>query len=155
MSGMFEYAARDRVNRHHGGPVDVEHGWAAWVAFAGCMLILLGLFHALMGLVALFHDEVFLVGKSALPISSLDYTAWGWLHIAGGVVAMLAGVAVQRGRTWARAVAVAVAFVSAVLNMTFLPAYPLWSAILIALDILIIWAVIVHGAVMKEPELVP
>ena len=55
-------------------------GWVGWIAFAGVMMVLLGTFHAIQGLVALFQDEYFLVAKSGLTVH-VDYTAWGWVHL--------------------------------------------------------------------------
>jgi len=153
MTGYIESSVTGATAGRDGStPSNTETGWAGWIVFAGWMLMLLGFFHLLHGFVALFHDEVYLVGKSGLAIS-LDYTVWGWIHLVGGGIAILAGVALQRGRLWARVVAVVVAFLSAIVNMAFLPAYPIWSAILVAVDILIIWAVTVHGSVMEEPDL--
>ena len=151
--GMMEHSFAEGAHSGHDmRPGTVETGWAAWIVFAGWMLMLLGFFHMLQGFTAIFNDEVYLVGKSGLVLS-VDYTVWGWVHVVGGVIAILAGIAVQRGQMWARTVAVVVAFASAIVNMAFLPAYPIWSAILVALDVLIIWAVTVHGSVMKESPL--
>jgi hypothetical protein len=133
-------------------PRNTETGWAAWIVFAGWMLILEGCFHLLHGWVALFHDEIYQVRETGLVIIT-SFTAWGWVHLIGGAIAIVAGVALQRGRLWARTVAVVVAFLSALVNMAFVPAYPVWSAIMIALDVVIIWAVTVHGSVMKEPAM--
>jgi hypothetical protein len=126
-----------------------ESAWVGWIAFGGTMLILLGSFHIIQGLVAVFRDEVFLVGKSGLVVN-VDYTAWGWTHIAGGTLAILIGVSLMSGRMWARIGAVIIAGLSALTNMAFLPAYPIWSAIMIVLDVIIIWAVIVHGSELKH-----
>ena len=120
-------------------------GWYGWIVFAGTMMLMLGSFHAVAGLVALFKDEYFLVGKSGLVVN-VDYTAWGWVHIIFGVLVAAAGVALYVGAMWARVVAVGVALLSALLNIAFLSAYPVWSAIMIALDILVIYAVTAHGA---------
>jgi hypothetical protein len=123
-------------------------GWVGWIAFAAVMMILLGCFHAIQGLVALFDDQKFLVTDSGL-IVSVDYTAWGWVHLIGGIVVALAGISLFAGRMWARIVGVLAAMVSAIVNISFLSAYPIWSAIMIALDVLIIWAITVHGSEMK------
>jgi hypothetical protein len=112
-------------------------------------MIMLGCFHAIQGLVALFDDQKFLVTDSGL-VASADYTVWGWVHLIGGIIVALAGIALFAGRMWARIVCVIAAFLSAIVNITFLSAYPIWSAIMIALDILIIWALTVHGAEMKK-----
>jgi hypothetical protein len=112
-------------------------------------MIILGCFHAIAGLVALFDDQKFLVTDSGLVVS-VDYTAWGWVHLIGGVIVALAGIALFAGQMWARVVGVLAASISAIVNISFLAAYPIWSAIMIALDILIIWAITVHGSEMKQ-----
>jgi hypothetical protein len=126
-----------------------QTGWVGWVVFAGMMLVMLGVFHIIEGLVALFRDEVFLVGPKGLVVN-VDYTAWGWAHVIGGALAILVGACLLAGQLWARIVAVIVAMLSAIVNMAFLPAYPVWSAILITLDVLVIWAVTVHGSEIKS-----
>ncbi len=134
---------------HQGVQPTTATAWVGWVFFAAFMMFLLGLFHAMAGLVALFRDEYFLVGRNGLVVN-IDYTAWGWIHLLGGAVMAAAAIGLLSGRTWARAVAVVVALVSAVVNLGFLAAYPIWSAIMIAVDILVIWALIVHGAEMRD-----
>src|SRR5207247_359916 len=116
--------------------------------FAAFMMIMLGVFHAIEGLVAIFNDGYYLVGKSGLIVHA-DYTAWGWTHlILGGVIAF-AGVSLFAGRMSGRIVAVVGALVRSVGDVGFLAAYPVWSAIMITLDVLVIWAVIVHGREMR------
>ncbi len=123
--------------------------WVGWIFFAGAMMVMLGSFHVIEGLVAVFKDEVFLVGKSGLVIN-VDYTTWGWVHIIGGLVIAGAGIALFTGRIWARTIGVIMAMVSAIVNITFLSAYPVWSAIMITLDVLVIWALTVHGGELWE-----
>ena len=98
-------------------------GWVGWIIFAGTMLVILGIFHAIQGLVALFNDSVYLVGPKGLVIN-VDYTAWGWIHLIGGIVVVLAGVALFAGKMWARILAVIVAVVSAIINVLFLARLP-------------------------------
>ena len=129
-------------------PTDMT-AWVGWIFFAGAMMVMLGSFHVIEGLVAVFKDEVFLVGKSGLVIN-VDYTTWGWVHIIGGLVIAGAGIALFTGRIWARTIGVIMAMVSAIVNITFLSAYPVWSAIMITLDILVIWALTVHGGELRE-----
>lgn len=119
-------------------------GWYGWIAFAGTMMLMLGSFHAMAGLVALFKDEYYLVRPSGLVVN-VDYTAWGWTHIVLGLLIAGAGFGLFVGAMWARVVAVLVALVSALVNLAFLSAYPVWSTIMIAVDILVIYAVIAHG----------
>ena len=119
-------------------------GWSGWIGFAGTMMIMLGAFHAIAGLVALFEEDYFLVTQSGLVVSA-DFTTWGWTHLIVGALVAVAGGALFAGATWARVVAIVIAMLSAIVNLAFLSAYPLWSAIMIAVDILIIHAVTTHG----------
>jgi hypothetical protein len=124
-------------------------GWTGWVVFGGIMMILLGTFHAIQGLVALLQDDYYLVGKNGLTVH-LDYTTWGWIQLFAGVIVFVAGLCVFVGQVWARTVGVLIALLSAVINVGFLAAYPIWSTMMIVLDVLIIWALTVHGGELRE-----
>ena len=128
-----------------------ESAWVGWVNFAGLMLVLVGAFHVIQGLVALFRDEVYVVGQHRLVVD-VSYTAWGWAHLVWGALSILVGSCLLVGQMWARIVAVIVAMLSAIANVAFLPAYPVWSAIMIAVDIIVIWAVTVHGGEVRRPK---
>lgn len=140
---MADYTGARSTTPRAGGPG--TSGWVGWVAFAGMMLLLLGLFHVIAGLVALTKEEYFLVRPSGL-ILDVDYTVWGWVHVLAGVVVMSAGIGVFSGRVWARAVGCVVALASAVVNLGFLAAYPIWSVLMIALCVVAIMALTMHGA---------
>jgi hypothetical protein len=122
--------------------------WVGWIAFAGLIMVMLGTFHVLQGLVALFNDKYFVVSRHGLLVSA-DYTVWGWVHVIAGVVVVVAGVCVLAGQIWARAVGTVLALVSAVMNIAFLSAAPLWSLTMIALDVVVILALTVHGSDIK------
>lgn len=123
-------------------------GWVGWIAFAGVIMMMLGTFHAIQGLVALFNDEYYLVGSSGLVLE-LDYTAWGWVHLIAGAILVAAGLGVFGGQVWARTVGVATAMLSAIVNVAFLAAYPVWSLMMIALAVVLILALTVHGSEVK------
>ncbi len=112
---------------------------------------MLGTFHVFQGIVALVKDQYFLVTSSGLVID-VDYTTWGWTHIIAGAIVLMAGVGVFAGQMWARVVGTVVALVSAVINMIFLPAYPLWSIIMVGLAVVVIMALTVHGSEIKAGE---
>ena len=132
--------------RHVG---DTRSGWTAWVVFAGIMMVMIGSFHAISGLVALFKDDYYLTRPSGLVIS-VDYTAWGWTHLLLGVLLAAAGCAAVLGQVWARAIGVIFALVSAIANMVFIAAYPIWSIIIITLDVIVIYALVVHGGELRD-----
>ena len=101
-------------------------------------------------LVAIFKDDYFLVSSSGLAVK-FDFTAWGWVHLVVGIVVVVAGLGVMAGQVWARVVGVLLASLSLLANVAFLAAYPFWSLVMIALDIVIIMALTVHGSDIK-PE---
>src|SRR4029453_7035384 len=154
-SAMSEYtqpggASNGAMESHRQNVQPTEMtGWVGWIAFAAVMMIMLGTFHAIQGLLALFQDEYFLVADSGLTVH-VDYTTWGWIHLIGGIIIAIAGVALFTGQVWARVIGVMLAMISMVLNIGFLAAYPIWSVLMIAVDILVIWALTVHGAEMKS-----
>jgi hypothetical protein len=141
-------SAPDRDYRQNVTPTAMS-GWVGWIVFAGVMMVMLGAFHIIDGLIALFQDEYFLVARSGLTVH-VDYTVWGWVHLIGGIIVVVAGVALFSGKVWARFIAVPIALLSAIVNIAFLSAYPIWSTIMIAIDILVIWAVTVHGGELRD-----
>jgi hypothetical protein len=122
--------------------------WVGMVIFAGTMLLMLGALQAMEGLVAIFQDDYYLVTRNGM-IVSLDYTAWGWTHLIIGLIAVGVGIGVFAGQMWARVAGIVVAAVSILVNVAFLPAYPIWIMIVIGIDVLVIYALAVHGKEMK------
>ena len=108
-----------------------------------------GVFQVIEGLVAVFDDGFYLVRQSGLVVN-VNYNTWGWAHVLIGIVGVLAGLGLLAGNMLARIVGVVIAMVSAVVNMAFVSAYPVWSLMLIALDVIVIYAIIAHGRELKE-----
>jgi hypothetical protein len=108
------------------------------LVFAGTIMIVGGIFQFLAGLVALFRNEVYVVGLNY--VYSFDITTWGWIHLIIGIVVALAGAAVLTGQIWGRVVGVGLAVISMLTNFMFIPYYPLWSLLIIALNVFVIWA---------------
>ena len=81
---------------------------------------------------------------------NVNYTTWGWVHLLGGIIVAAAGFCVFTGQIWARTVGVILALLSAIVNVGFLAAYPVWSLMMIALDVVVILALTVHGSEMRE-----
>ena len=127
-------------------------GWVGWIVFGGVMLIMMGAFQLTTGLVALFNDGFYLVGKNGLVVD-VDYNTWGWVHLLIGIVAVLSGVGLLAGNMAARIAGVVVAFLSALVNLAFISAYPVWSTMIIVIDVIVIYAIIVHGRELKDDSL--
>jgi hypothetical protein len=120
------------------------------VVFGAMMMIMLGSFQALAGFMALFDEGYYVVSRSGLLVD-VDFTVWGWFHLVLGASAMAAGFGLVRGALWGRVLGVVVAMVSAIVNLGFLAAFPLWAVIMIALDVVIIYAITVHGGELRSP----
>ena len=126
-------------------------GWAGWAVFAGVMLVIVGAFQAIDGLVALFRDEVYLVRSDGLVVN-VDYTAWGWAHVILGALALIAAMGLLRGAMWARILGVVLCAISAIVYMAFIRAFPALALVVITIDILVIYALVVHGRDLKDTE---
>jgi hypothetical protein len=124
-------------------------GWVGWIFFGAVMLMLLGGFQLIQAFVAFFDDGFYLVSESGLVVD-VDYNAWGWVHLLIGVAALLSGMGLLVGNMAARIAGIGVAFLSALVNLAFLSAYPVWSSIIIVVDIIVIYAIIVHGRELKD-----
>ena len=123
-------------------------GWVGWVYFAGFMMVLVGVLQVIAGLVALFKDTVYVVAEENLWL--LDYTSWGWGHLLFGVFMLAAGAAVMSGKMWGRVVGIIFAGLSLIANFGFIPVYPFWSILMVVIDILVLYALIVHGGEAQD-----
>jgi hypothetical protein len=119
-------------------------GWAVGFAwFAASMLMLIGAFQFFEGLAAVIENEFFVVGPNY--VYEFDVTAWGWIHMIIGVVVAVAGWGVFSGRTWARVTGIVVAGISAISQFFYIPYYPIWAVLIIALCVCCIWALATYG----------
>src|SRR5215218_5774136 len=123
-----------------------DWGWVAGgVTFAGTMLIVIGGFQIVAGLTAVFNDEFFVVARNYT--FDLDVTAWGWIHLLMGVVMLATGLGLFTRRVWAGVAGIFVAMLSALANFFFIPYYPVWALVVIALDVWVIWSLTRPGAI--------
>lgn len=119
-------------------------GWAiGWSAFAVFMMLMIGTFQALAGIAAIANDEKFVITEDY--VVKLDVTQWGWVHLILGIVIFLAGLGIFSGNVAARTVGVILAVLSAIVAFAWLPVQPVWSSILIAVNVAVIWALTTHG----------
>lgn len=127
----------------------VQTGWVGWIWFAGLVLVLVGTINAIEGLAAIVEDDVFVTtGGAGLLV--FDLTTWGWVHLLFGVLQILAGLALFSGATWARITAIILVMLNVLGQIATLNAQPVWSVIVIVLDLLILWALVVHGEEASE-----
>jgi hypothetical protein len=114
-------------------------GWAiGGVTFAATMLVVIGIFQIIAGLAAIFDDQFYVVTQNYA--FDLDVSAWGWIHLIIGILLVVTGYFLFARATWAAGVALGVAVLSAVANFFFIPYYPFWAILEIALAVWVIWA---------------
>ncbi len=118
-------------------------GWVGWVYFAGFMMIVLGIFQAIAGLTGLLNSTYFVKLQSHLLV--FNYTQWGWIHLLFGILVIVTGTNLFTGKTWARVVATILVTLNLVAQFAFVSVYPIWSIIMMVVDVLIIYALTVHG----------
>ena len=127
-------------------PQQPVSGWATGgITFAATMLLLIGAFQVIAGIVAIVDDEFYVVVRSYT--FNLDTTAWGWIHLALGVLMVLAGFGLIRRATWAGVTALFLCVLSAIDNFFFIPYYPFWSLLIIGLNVWVIWSLTRPGAI--------
>jgi hypothetical protein len=114
-----------------------------WTMFAAVMMIFIGCFHAIAGLVGIVNDTFYV--KTADYVFRFDATTWGWVQLIGGIIVLLAGFGLFSGAVWARTVGVIVATISAIVTFAWLPWYPIWAICILAIDVAVIWALTAHG----------
>ena len=122
--------------------------WASWVAFAGIMLMLIGVFSVIAGLAAV-TDDGYIANASLHEVFLVSFKALGVFWILLGILKVLAGWALIQGREWARIVTVILVFLSAISHLLDLPSQPYLSILMIALDLVILYAVTVRWEAAK------
>jgi hypothetical protein len=121
-------------------------GWAiGGIAFAATVLTIVGVFQVITGLAAIFDDDFYVVTQNYA--FDLDTSAWGWIHLLLGILLVVTGWGLFSRSAWAGVTAIFVASLSAVANFFFIPYYPFWSILMIALAIWVIWALTRPGAI--------
>ena len=119
-------------------------GWAVgFTMFAAIMLMIAGSFQILAGLAGIFENEFYVTTSNYFL--KFDVTVWGWIHLLWGVLVLVGGFGLLQGSLWGRTLGVIAAAGSALFNFAFIPYYPVWSIVIIAIDVFVIWALTTHG----------
>jgi hypothetical protein len=117
--------------------------WATGVTmFAGTIMATIGVLQFFEGLSAILNDKVYVTTPDYAY--QFDLTTWGWIHLVVGAVAVVVGCAILVGQPWALATGIFIAALSMLTNFLFMPYFPLWSIVIIAADVAIIWALSVR-----------
>ncbi|MFF4412566.1 hypothetical protein ACFYY8_08545 [Streptosporangium sp. NPDC001559] len=118
-------------------------GWIGWIWFAGVVMIVDGFFNAISGLYAIFNNDLYVQIRDKLLV--LNLTGWGWVHLILGILLVAVGITLLMGQEWARMAAIVLVAINAITQMAWLAANPWWSIVVIAVDVVILYALIVHG----------
>ncbi|MEU2386041.1 hypothetical protein ABZ606_15485 [Streptomyces sp. NPDC012461] len=127
---------------------------AAWAAggttFAGVLLLLNGVLAMFQGIAAIVEDDVYArIGDYVYEVSLIG---WGWILLVLGIVAAVVGWGILTGREWARATGIALASLSLVAQFLFLPYAPVWSVIMMAINLFVIWSLANAVPTAPPPE---
>ncbi|MCC3329592.1 DUF7144 family membrane protein [Nocardia abscessus] len=106
--------------------------------FAGVLILVAGVLHLLTAVAAISGREVFVVTEDQVFL--IDVAAWGWIHLTIGVLVVIAGLGIVVGKPWAFLAGLVLAAISILDNFLFVSIYPFWALVLIAVDVLVIWA---------------
>lgn len=120
-----------------------------WLSFAGIVAFVVGVFNVMDGLVALFRNDYYLVTSQDILI--FGFTAWGWIWIVLGLAQIAIGAGLLAGRPWARTAGVAMAVLVAIGQLAFLRAFPVWSVLVIAMCVLLVYALTAKPRTYPEP----
>jgi hypothetical protein len=107
------------------------------------MMILVGVFHTMAGLIAIFDDEFYVTTRNY--VLQFDATQWGWIHLIFGVIIAVSGGSLLKGSVFARTIGVIMACISALAGFAWMPYYPVWGVVFVAASVSVIWALTVHG----------
>jgi hypothetical protein len=127
-----------------------EGFWAGWVWFAGLLMIVIGFLDFFQGLIAVVRDKYYVLGPEQIIV--FDLTTWGWITLIWGIIVALAGFALLAGQGWARWFTIVVASLNFIVQLGFVGSnrYPLWALVAMALNIVVLYALIVRWGDVRE-----
>ena len=108
-----------------------------WAVFAAVILLIVGSLNFMFGLAGILNDQVVTVGGQGVII--WDYETWGWIHLVVGAIMVLVSLGLFATREWAVVLAIIFAAISAIAQIGLITAFPLWSILIIVLDVLVIY----------------
>jgi hypothetical protein len=124
--------------------------WTGWVAFAAILMVIIGSLDFFQGLIAVVRDKYYVLTPSQIIV--FDLTTWGWLMMIWGAILALAGIALGSGASWARWFTIVAGSVNFFVELGFIGnvQYPLWALTVVAMNLLVLYALIVRWGAVKE-----
>jgi hypothetical protein len=114
-----------------------------WTIFAALSMLLIGAWWIIAGLVGLIDDNFYVTTRNY--VFKFSTTSWGWIHLITGIIVLLAGIGLFTGAVLARIVGVIMAIWAALVAFAWLPWYPIWAIIILAVSVVVTWALTAHG----------
>ena len=124
---------------------------SGWIVFTGVLLLMVGFFNIIDGLVALFNHARYGNFANASTAFIDNFTTWGWIHLLLGIFLALTGFALMAERGWARWVAILLVLLNALAQISFVGITPVWSLIVITIDIIILYQLTANWK--QEPQM--
>jgi len=124
--------------------------WAGWIWFAGLLLMIIGAMDFFQGLIAVIRGSYYAVTPNQIVV--LDLTEWGWITLIWGIIIALVGMGLLSGQSWARWTAIVVGSLNFLIQLGFVgsAAYPLWALTALALNIVVLYALIVRWSGVRS-----
>lgn len=123
-------------------------GWVGWIYFAALMLLFAGIFQLISGMTALLNKTFYAANNGTIVV--FDIATWGWIHLLLGLFLVCTGIALFSGSQWARVIAIILAAFNFIAQFAFIGSYPIWSIIIMILDIIVIYALTIHGGEVRD-----
>ena len=123
-------------------PVPESARWMGWVRFGAVLMVVLGAFAVIEGIAALVAPTTFITADGT--VLTITLSGWAWVHIIIGALVVATGIALLgNAPEWARGVGMGVVALNMLVQLAWLPAYPIWSIVMVGLDVLVLYALIV------------
>ena len=122
---------------------------SGWVTYAMTMFIIVGTLNVIYGLALLINDEWVVFGAD--EVFYVDISIWGWITLLLGALALWVAAGISQNKTWAQILGITAAALHAVNAFLIMPYYPVWSIVVLAIAVLLIWALTVHGDEVGQP----
>jgi hypothetical protein len=130
----------------------MNRNMSGWIVFAAWLMLIIGGLDFFEGLIAIIRKNYYVVTGNQVIV--FNVTTWGWLTLIWGIILVLAGLALLNGADWARWVTIILASLNLLEQLAFLgnSGYPLWTLTVLALNIMVLYALIVRWDGAEEPR---